>query len=114
MQQYAIVLEGLEMVSNLITRYEIMQKLYLEEETQAKDLLHSSIVTLYNRILIFLCKAHRHYTRSTASMSFSFLVINECYSHCAAREQFTIDIVECLISKRSPDALDQFEDTVIT
>ena len=114
MQQYAIVLEGLETVSNLITRYEIMQKLYLEEETQTKDLLQSSIVALYNKILIFLCKAHRHYSRSTASMCFRFLVISGRHSYFTACEDFTIDIVECLVSKPSPDAFDQLEDAVIT
>ncbi len=113
MQQYAIALEGLETVSNLITRYEIMQKLYLDEENQARDLLKSSIVILYNNILVFLCKARRYYSTSTASTSFRFSVINERYSHCLAREESTVDMVECLVSKPSPDALDQSEDALI-
>ena len=113
MQQYAIVLEGLETVSNLITRYEIMERLYLREETQATVLLQSSIVTLYNNVLIFLCKAHRHYSTSTASMCFRLLVIDGRHSHCPAREDFIIDIVEYLVSKPSLDALDQLGDAVI-
>ena len=112
MQQYTIVLEGLEKVSNLITRYDIMQKLYLEEETQAKDLLKSSIVALYKKILFFLCKAHRHYSRSTASMSFRSLVIHERDFHCLARVQFSIDIAGCLGSKPCLDPLNQLEDAV--
>ena len=114
MQQYAIVLEGLEMVSNLITRYEIMQNLYLEEGTQARDLLKPSIVTIYNKILIFLCKARRHYSTSTASMSLRILVINKRHSNCLARGEFAIDIVVCLVSKPSPATLDQLDEPVMT
>jgi hypothetical protein len=63
------MVEGIEHVSNLITRYTILEKLYLRTNaTAAADgQLKQSIVRLYSAVLEYLAKAARYYNRNTAS-----------------------------------------------
>jgi hypothetical protein len=53
------MLEGLEYVSNLITRYAIVEELYLSKSSVAIHQLSNSIVKFYSSILSFLGKAPR-------------------------------------------------------
>jgi hypothetical protein len=60
------MLEGMELVSNLITRYAIIEDLYLQTTSAAKDRLTQPLVKLYAAILKYLSKARRYYDRNTA------------------------------------------------
>ncbi len=58
-------IENLETVSHLITRYAILEDLYLQHRSPARDQLEDMIVRLYAEILTFLAKA-RKYLQSSA------------------------------------------------
>ena len=66
------MVEGMELVSNLVTRYAIFEKLYLrtvtgsEAEAGGKDQLALAIVKLYIAVLKYLSNARRYYDRHTA------------------------------------------------
>src|SRR5436305_7150027 len=61
--------EGLEHVSNLITRYAIFENLYLQVDSDVKDQLADAIVRLYTAILTYLSKASRYYNLNTGGSS---------------------------------------------
>ena len=75
-QTFGAMADGVQHVSNLITRYAILEKLYLQANTvaMAKDQLSQSIVKLYTTILKYLSKARRYYDRNTASAFICFLL----------------------------------------
>ena len=58
-------IESLETVSRLITRYAILEELYLPRNSPARNQLEDTIVRLYAEILTFLAKA-RKYLQSSA------------------------------------------------
>lgn len=70
--------EGMEFVSGIITRYAILEKLYLRTsaesatKAEAEEHLNEALCKLYATVLQFLSKAKRYYTRTTAGMLFSF------------------------------------------
>lgn len=68
-QIFGAMLEGIELVSNLITRNFILEKLYLQTTTEAKsaakDQLANAITKLYSAVLKYLSKARRYYDRKT-------------------------------------------------
>jgi hypothetical protein len=68
-ETFGAMAEGIQYVSNLITRYAISESIYLRINTAAaaKDQLADSIVKLYTAILKYLAKARRYYDRSFAS-----------------------------------------------
>ncbi len=66
-QSYAVVLEGVEKISNLLVRYEIHERLYLGANREATKHLEGLLVGLYVLVLSFLAKAKRFYTKSSAS-----------------------------------------------
>lgn len=67
------MVEGMELVSNVITRYATLEKLYLytvaEIKSSAKDQLVKAILDLYTAVLKYLSKARRYYDRKTYSTS---------------------------------------------
>lgn len=66
-QSYAVVLEGVEKISNLLVRYEIHERLYLGANREATKHLEGLLIGLYVLVLSFLAKAKRFYTKSSAS-----------------------------------------------
>jgi hypothetical protein len=64
-QTFGAMAEGVELVSNLITRYTIVEKLYLEKPSAAKDQLTQAILRLYSAVLMYLSKAKSYYQRNT-------------------------------------------------
>lgn len=60
-------IENLEVVSHLITRYAIMEELYLQRISQARDKLEEMVVHLYAEILTFLAKVRKYFQSSTKS-----------------------------------------------
>jgi hypothetical protein len=73
-QTFGAMMEGMEFVSNLVTRYAIFEKLYLqtttgegsEPELRTKGQLTQAIIKLYISILNYLSSARRYYDRHTA------------------------------------------------
>ena len=72
---FGAMAEGMELVSNLITRYAIFEKLYLRtvtgsvEEVAAQDQLSQAILKLYIAVLKYLSNARHYYDCHTAGMS---------------------------------------------
>ena len=60
------ILQGVAEVSELISRYEIVEALYLKQSSEASRLLQRSLVNLYAAILTFLGSAYRFYTQRKA------------------------------------------------
>ena len=60
------MIESLEIVSHLITRYAVFEELYLQRESTARHELEDMVVRLYAEILTFLAKA-RKYLQSSAT-----------------------------------------------
>jgi hypothetical protein len=79
-QTFGAMVDGIELVSNLITRYKIFEALYLqpttglENEDLLKEQLTKAIIRLYIAVLKYLSKARRYYGHGTAGTSISSLV----------------------------------------
>ncbi|OCK92067.1 uncharacterized protein K441DRAFT_615385, partial [Cenococcum geophilum 1.58] len=77
-QTFGAMAEGVEFVSNLITRSAIIEALYLQGLTAAMHQLTQAIIKLYTAILQYILKARRFYDRSTARrMAFSLIQTSE-------------------------------------
>jgi nucleoside-triphosphatase THEP1 len=61
----AAMLEGLELVFNLIARYEVVERLYLRRPSRLQKGLQEAIVRLYAAVLEFLLQANRYYRQKT-------------------------------------------------
>ena len=61
------MIENLEAVSYLITRYAILEELYLQRDSTARDKLEEMVVQLYAEILTFLAKARKYFLSSAKS-----------------------------------------------
>ena len=61
------MVEGMELISNLITRYAIFEDLYLQRTSTVVDQLSQSLVNLYAAVLKYLSEARRYYSQNTAS-----------------------------------------------
>jgi hypothetical protein len=68
-QTFGAMAEGIELVSNLITRYTIAEHLYLRRPSAVQNQLVQAIVKLYSTVLTYLSKARSYYERSTLSAS---------------------------------------------
>lgn len=55
------MVEGLGQVTNLITRYAIVEELYLKEQTNATYQLRASLIQLYAATLVFLGKSYHFF-----------------------------------------------------
>jgi hypothetical protein len=73
-ETFGAMAEGVEFVSNLITRYTIVEQLYLQKLSTAKDQLIKAITKLYAAVLKYLSKANRFYRRNSAGESSLILV----------------------------------------
>lgn len=58
-------IQNLEAVSYLITRYAILEELYLQRKSEAREKLEDMVVHLYAEILTFLAKARQYFKSST-------------------------------------------------
>jgi len=61
------MIEGMEVITNLIARYAIFEDLYLRQAMTATARLKASLVALYAAILVFLGKGYRYYNQHTAT-----------------------------------------------
>ena len=64
--QYSVIAEGVEHVTWALTRYKIMERLYLKRRNESTTALTNSLTELYTCILRFLIKAQRFYEKGTA------------------------------------------------
>ncbi|KAH6680268.1 hypothetical protein B0J14DRAFT_648647 [Halenospora varia] len=69
-ENFAAMIEGLERVTNAITRYAIFEDIYSRQRTSASDQLKTSLVSLYASILTFLANCHRYFGLNTAKRMF--------------------------------------------
>ena len=58
------MIENLEAVSHVITRYAILEELYLQQNSTARKKLEEMVVHLYAEILTFLAKARKFFLSS--------------------------------------------------
>jgi hypothetical protein len=81
-QTFGAMVEGMELISNLITRCAIFEELYLRTTAVTKtgavvkDQLSQAIVKLYIAILKYLSNAKRYYGRHTAGALIFFFAPN--------------------------------------
>ena len=66
-QVFGAIVEGLETVSHLITRYAIFENLYIRHGTTTQGDLEAMLMILYTNILIYLAKARKYFQTATAS-----------------------------------------------
>lgn len=66
-QTFGAVVEGMERISNLISRYAIFEDLYLNPELKSYDGLERALIELYLRIFKYLSKAIKFYKKGTAT-----------------------------------------------
>ena len=86
--QYALVVEGTERVANIVTRYRIIERLYLVKQHETATQLEKHITEIYALILKFLVKAGKFYLSNTASQykenrRLNFFLLNETYANCS-------------------------------
>ena len=63
------MLENLETVSHLITRFAMFEELYLQRKSAACAELQTTVISLYAEVLAFLAKARKYFQTSTRSKS---------------------------------------------
>ena len=61
------VAEGIEFVAGLITRYAVVEKLYLHQQSDSTPRLHEAVSKLYANVLIYLSKVKAYYMGNTWS-----------------------------------------------
>lgn len=59
------MIEGVEIVTNIISRYGIFERVYFKEPTAASSRLREAVVVLYSSILAFLGKTYRYFGQNT-------------------------------------------------
>ena len=67
--QYALVVEGVEKIAHIMTQYRIVERLYLVKRYEATAQLENHITDIYTLALKFLVKAKKYYQKNTASQS---------------------------------------------
>ena len=61
--------EGLECISRLVTRYALVEAMYLKRCSLLEEQLCSALIRVYASILVFLAHSKRYYVRSTSGKS---------------------------------------------
>lgn len=94
--------ESLEQVSGLITRYAMIEGLYLNAVSAIKEQLKNAIVRLYTAVLTYLLKARRYYARNTPERIARSLVSTpetsvEAFLQKISQEEAKVDVLVRLI-----------------
>ena len=61
-------MEGIETVSALISRYTIVEKLYLHQDCESRSGLEQAITKLYAATLTYLAKVNKYCAKNTLGM----------------------------------------------
>lgn len=64
-QTNGAMVDGLELVFNLIAKFEVVERLYLRRPSVLQTHLNQSILTTYTSILEFLLEANRYFSQKT-------------------------------------------------
>ena len=75
--QYSVIAEGVEYVTLALTRYNIVERLYLRRRNESTTCLRNSLTELYTCILQFLIKAQRFYEKNTARKPYLQILFRE-------------------------------------
>lgn len=67
-ETFGAMMESLEEVTNVITRYAIVENLYLQQSPPANAKLEDAIVKLYAAVLLYLSQACRYYGRRSGGI----------------------------------------------
>ncbi len=69
-QTFGAMADGIEMITQLITRYALFETVYLkhDEDTEVRDIIKPPLVKLYAAVLRYLSKAKQYYDRSASGM----------------------------------------------
>ncbi|KAH0536560.1 hypothetical protein FGG08_006568 [Glutinoglossum americanum] len=65
-QKFGALLEGMERIAHLISRFAIFEDLYLHDQLSSSDGLKRSLIELYTTVLLYLSKARCYYGQNTA------------------------------------------------
>ena len=68
-------IENLEAVSHLITRYAILEELYLQRNSATRDQLEANVVRLYAEVLTYLAKARKYFQSSVKGKKSSLSIL---------------------------------------
>jgi hypothetical protein len=66
-QQFGHLLEGIEMITHLISRYAIFEDLYLNQNTSTSVQLEQALIRPYTLVLRYLSKAKKFYSLNVLS-----------------------------------------------
>ena len=55
--------EGLECISRLVTRYALVEAMYLKRRSLLEEQLCNALIRVYTSILVFLAHSKRYYVR---------------------------------------------------
>ena len=69
---HGAMVEDLEIVSHVITRYSILEATHLQRKTMANDELQRRLTDLYAEILTLLAKSKKNFEMPSAGERFSF------------------------------------------
>jgi hypothetical protein len=69
---HGFIVEGVEKVSGLITRYAVVENMYLTKQSALKGLLESKISNLYLAALKCMVKMSEYFDQATAGWSMQF------------------------------------------
>ena len=61
------MLEGIEFVLNMITRYEVVERLYLRTGSSVQVAMNAAVIQLYTSILEYLLEARKYFTQRFAA-----------------------------------------------
>ena len=61
--------EGLECVSHLVTRYALVEAMYLKGCSLLEEQLYNALIRVYTSILVFLAHSMRYFVRCTSGKS---------------------------------------------
>ena len=75
--QYSVIAEGVEYITLALTRYKIVERVYLTRSNESATPLKNELTELYTCILRFLIKAQRFYGKSTARKPFLQILLQK-------------------------------------
>jgi hypothetical protein len=87
-QTFGTMAEGIERVAMLVTRYEILERMYLDGRLNDEVGFEPALINLYASILRFECTAIRYYGKSTASKDTIQLEVSPILPLTMAQNEF--------------------------
>lgn len=67
---YGAFLESMEKVTDIISRYAIIESIYLQPDLDCSSRLESAVVSVYTAILHYICKAKLYFGHNTMGRCF--------------------------------------------